>query len=150
MELQHAESRKCRENVFKHKERNDNVHQRVDFLELESRDLHNDISDEAESKTVGDGIEEGHSNNGEEAGNSNLDIAPVDVLERSAHHNADYNENRSGGCAGNKTHDGRKEQTEQEAKTGDGGGQTGSAASGDTGGGLDIGGNGGSTHDSAR
>ena len=119
------------------------------FLELGSCELYDNVGEEAERDTVGDGVEERHTHNGEEAGERDFEVTPVNVLERGAHHNADDNQHGRGRRGGNKTEQRREHQRKREAKTGDGGGQTGSAACRDTGGRFNISSDGRGTKHSA-
>ena len=74
----------------------DNIHYRMHFGGLSADDFDHSVRDTAESDTVSNAVAEGHHHQGEESGNCDLDVSPVDFLQGTTHHNTYDDQDRSG------------------------------------------------------
>ena len=66
----------------------DNPGTDLDLLEIAAEDTDDDIRDEAKGDAIGDIISKGHQRQGQKCGNGDLQILPVDVLNRGQHQTA--------------------------------------------------------------
>jgi len=80
--LENSEVLQARDNIHNYEKSANYIHQGVNFLELSSCNLNDNVRDKAECDTVCNRVEEGHTYYCEEAGESNLEVRPVNVLKR--------------------------------------------------------------------
>ena len=137
-------------NVAQQEQDADNIHNRMHLAGLATDDLDHGVGNAAESDTVGNAVAEGHHYQGEESGDGDLNVRPVDFLQGTAHHNAYDHQDRSGSAGRHKAQQRHRHNSDQEADTSGQAGQTGLTAFRDTRAGFHIGGNGGGTQNSAR
>ena len=116
-----------------------------DVLELEGDGLENDMRDDTDEDTVCNAVSERHGNDAHECREGFGDIVPLEVLDGAHHQNADVDQSSTGGGGGDVAGERSEQQSGEEAQSGNKRGQTGLAAGGDAGAGLDEGGNGGGT-----
>jgi len=112
--------------------------------------LKESVTGEAEAKTVCDGPSEGDGSDGEEGGDADLRVVPLDFAEASEHEASDEDECRRGGEGGDGSDEWCDEEREEEEDAGDDCGDAGAASSGDSGGGFDVAGDGAGTGERAE
>ena len=115
-----------------------------------SADDFDSVRDTAESDTVSNAVAEGHHHQGEESGNCDLDVSPVDSLQGTTHHNTYDDQDRSGSAGRHEAQKRHCHNSKEEADTGGQAGQASLAAFRDTRAGFHIGGNGRGPQNSAR
>lgn len=98
------------------------------------------IGDDTGDKTVGDRVGEGHGGQADEGGESVSGVVPVDVDDGLHHHGSDEDQSTASGPWWDRGKDGRKEDGDEEADTGEHGSKTSLAAFRDTSTRLDVGG----------
>ena len=122
---------------------------RADFFGFAGCNHSDQISDEAQRDTVGNRVGQNHRNDSDEASGGINDVVPVNAAQLLCHQDTNYNQSRSGNLIGNGAQDDwGDEDGQEEQDTGGAGGQAGSAANLNAGGGFYEGGNGGSTQSS--
>ena len=105
-------------------------------------ELEKGVAGEAEAEAVGDGPGEGDGCYGEEGGDGDLWVFPIDLTEAGEHEAADEDEGGRGGEVGNGSDERGDEEREEEEDAGDDGGDAGAASCCDSGGGFDVAGDG--------
>ena len=113
-------------------------------------ELDEGVAGEAEAEAVGDGPGEGDGRDGEEGGDADLGVVPVDFADAGEHETADENERGRGGEGGDGADERRDEEREEEEDAGDDGGDAGASACGYSGGGLDVAGDGAGAEEGAE
>ena len=111
----------------------------VDLLGFAGEEADKDVGDEAEADAVGDVVGEGHHGERQEGRDRDGGIRPVDIAHAGDHQGADIDERGRVCAGGHKGGDRAQEQRDEKQHACDDAGQTGAAADGDTGGGLDKG-----------
>ena len=101
-------------------------------------ELKKSITGEAEAEAVSDGPREGDGRDGEEGGDANLRVVPVDFAEAGEHKATDQDESGRGSEGGDCSDEGHDEEREEEKDSSDDGGDTCAASCGDSGGGFDV------------
>ncbi len=122
----------------------------VFFAGATGEELDEGVAGEAEAEAVGDGPSERDGGDGEEGGDADLGVAPVDFAYAGEHEGSDEDEGRGGGEVGDGSDDGGDEEGEEEEDSGDDGGYAGAASGGYSGGGLDVAGDGGGAEERAE
>ena len=137
------------EDIFQNEQDCQHIHQGLDGLALACGNIQQHIADNAQGDALGDGVEQGHGDDGQVCGNGLGQVVQVEAdLGDGAHHQeAHHDQSGSGGEAGNGGEDGGEQGGGQEQHAGGQSGQTGAAACGHAGGGLDEGGDGGGAQD---
>ena len=79
----------------------DNPGAGVDFLCLACEELDGNVGDKTESDTVGNVVGEGHHGNGQESGNGDGRVIPVNVLYTADHKNTYIDKGCCISCCGN-------------------------------------------------
>ena len=140
------------EDILQNEQRSQHIHQGLDGLALACGNVQQHIADDAQGNALGDGVEQGHGDDGQVCGDGLGQVVQLEAdLGNGAHHQeADHDQGGGGGEAGDGGEDGGEQGGGQEQQTGGQGGQTGAAAGGDTGGGLDEGGDGGGAQHGAH
>jgi hypothetical protein len=105
-------------------------------------ELEESVAGEAEAEAVSDGPGEGDGGYGEEGGDGELRVFPLDVGEAGGHQRADEDERGGSGEVGDGACERGEEEGEEEENAGDDGGDAGAASRSDSGGGLDVTGDG--------
>jgi hypothetical protein len=106
-----------------------------------------DVRADTGNQTVGNRVSERHNRNREEGGDSITHVAPVNIFGRLGHQRANNDQCASSGPRWNRSEDWRKEYGDEEANTSEHGGKTSLATLGNSGSGLDEGGDWGRTHE---
>ncbi len=110
----------------------------MDFLRFSLADFNQCIKDESESDAVGNVVSEAHDQRREESRYGFGEFAPIDVLETARHQNADDDQCRGGGGAGNDRGDRSQEHAKEEKHSGENGSKSGPASGFDAGGRFDV------------
>ena len=125
-------------------------HERLDLggLALKERDDH--VGDKAQADSGRDGVGEGHAGDNHERRETLRHVGPVDLGGLAHHKVADVDQSTAGGGTGNDGDDGGEERGENEQHAGGDGGEARAATVGGARSGLDEGGDGGDTHETAH
>src|ERR1700677_3621735 len=105
-------------------------------------ELEESVAGEAEAEACGDGPGEGDGCYGEEGGDGDLRVFPIDLTEAGEHEAANEDEGGRGGEVGNGSDERGDEERKEEEDAGDDGGDAGAASCCDSGGGFDVAGDG--------
>ena len=108
----------------------------MDVLGAALHQADEDVGDEARADAVGDRVGERHDREGQERGNGDAPVGPIDVDHVAGHQEAHDHHGRGHGFEGHHVHERGEEHGREEQHAGDHVGQTGTRALGDTRGGL--------------
>lgn len=118
-----------------------------DLFDDPDKAVDEDVTAYTTDEAIGNRVGEGHECEGDEGGNGITHVPPVNLGDGADHHGSHENQHAAGGPRGDGSEDGSEEDGDEEADTGDHGSQTGLASLGNTGTGLDEGGDRGCTEE---
>ena len=113
-----------------HEQGSDDPGAALDLLAVAAENADDDVGDQAKGDAVGDIVGKGHDGQGQESGNGDLQIVPVDILHAAHHQEAHIDQGGSGGAAGDQLGNGTQEHGREEEQTAEHRGQTGASAGG--------------------
>jgi hypothetical protein len=145
-------SASLQQDVLQDEQHRQHVHQRADllFTGLAGDEVQQSPGDDADGNALGDAVGQRHGDDGQESRNGIGQIIKVNLRDSAQHVEADNDQRRSGGEGRNGQEQRAEDDRQQEEDAGGHGSKAGTAALGDAGSALDIGGGSGGAQHSAH